>query len=42
MSLKVQFASFIDGTGYPSQVTLDATKQNVRVVTQNTGYRPQQ
>ena len=42
VSLKVQFATLADGTGYPSQVTLDATKQNVRVVTQNTGYRPAQ
>ena len=42
VSLKVAFATLADGTGYPSQVTLDATKQNVRVVTQNTGYRPVQ
>ena len=42
VNLKVQFAALADGTGYPSQVTLDATKQNVRVVTQNTGYRPAQ
>ena len=42
VSLKVQFATLADGTGYPAQVTLDATKQNVRVVTQNTGYRPAQ
>jgi hypothetical protein len=42
VTLKVQFATLADGTGYPAQVTLDATKQNVRVVTQNTGYRPAQ
>ena len=40
VSLKVEFATLTDGTGYPGQVTLDATKQNVRVVTENTGYRP--
>ena len=42
VNLKVEFATLADGTGYPAQVTLDATKQNVRVVTQNTGYRPAQ
>lgn len=42
VSLKVEFAPLADGTGYPAQITLDATKQKVRVVTQNTGYRPVQ
>ncbi len=42
VSLAVQFANLVDGTGYPSQITLDATKQNVRVVTQKSGYRPMQ
>ena len=42
VSLKVEFAPLADGTGYPAQVTLEATKQNVRVVIQNTGYRPVQ
>jgi hypothetical protein len=42
VSLKVQFATLADGTGYPAQTTLEATKQNVTVVTKNTGYRPVQ
>ena len=42
VSLTVQFAALTDGTGYPAQITLDATKQQVRVVTKNTGYRPVQ
>ena len=42
VSLKVQFASLVDGTGYPAQITLDATKENVVVVIKNTGYRPVQ
>ena len=39
VSLTVQFANLVDGTGYPSQITLDATKQNIRVATRNSGYR---
>lgn len=42
VGLKVAFTTLPDGTGYAAQVTLDATKQNVRVVTQNSGYRPVQ
>ena len=42
MNLTVQFAALADGTGYPAQITLDATKQQVRVVTKNSGYRPVQ
>ena len=42
VSLKVEFATLADGTGYPAQITLDSTKPHVRVVTQNTGYRPVQ
>ena len=42
VSLTVQFAALADGTGYPAQITLDATKQQVRVVTKNSGYRPVQ
>ncbi len=42
VSLTVQFANLADGTGYPSQVTLDAKKENIRVAAQNSGYRPMQ
>ena len=42
VTLTVQFASLADGTGYPAQVTLDATKQKVGVVIKNSGYRPAQ
>ena len=42
VNLTVQFAALTDGTGYPAQITLDATKQQVRVVTRNSGYRPVQ
>lgn len=42
VKLVVQFANLADGTGYPVQVTLDATKENIRVVTKNSGYRPVQ
>ena len=42
VNLTVKFAALADGTGYPEQITLDATKQQVRVVTRNSGYRPVQ
>ena len=42
VSLAVQFANLVDGTGYPSQMTVDATKQNIRIVRKNSGYRAQQ
>ena len=40
VSLTVRFAALQNGTGYPAQVTLDAPKEQVRVVTENSGYRP--
>jgi 23S rRNA pseudoU1915 N3-methylase RlmH len=40
VALDVQFATLNDGTSYPSQTTLDAKAKNIKVVVQNTGYRP--
>ena len=40
VNLTVRFAALTNGTGYPAQVTLDAPKEKVRVVTENSGYRP--
>jgi hypothetical protein len=42
VTLAVQFAALDDGTSYTAQTTLDATAKNVRVVIQNSGYRPLQ
>jgi hypothetical protein len=42
VSLTVRFATLATGTCYPAQITLDATKQHVRVAVQNSGYRPMQ
>ena len=42
VTLAVQFAALEDGTSYTAQTTLDATAKNVRVVVQNSGYRPVQ
>jgi len=40
VALNVEFGALADGTSYASQVTLDAKAKNVRVVIQNSGYRP--
>jgi hypothetical protein len=40
VTLAVQFAALDDGTSYTARTTLDATAKNVRVVIQNSGYRP--
>ena len=40
VALDVQFATLNDGTSYPAQTTLDAKAKNIKVVVQNSGYRP--
>jgi len=40
VTLAVQFGALNDGTGYSAQTTLDAAAKNVRVVVQNSDYRP--
>ena len=40
VALNVEFRALPDGTNYASQTTLDAKAKNVRVVIQNSGYRP--
>ena len=40
VALAVQFARLPDGTNYTAQTTLDAPAKKVKVVVQNTGYRP--
>ena len=40
VSLNVEFRALADGTNYAAQTTLDAKAKNVRVVIQNSGYRP--
>ena len=40
ITLAVQFGALGDGTSYANQSTLDAKAKNVRLVIQNTGYRP--
>lgn len=40
VSLTVGFATFADGaTIYPDQITLDAKAKQVKVTTENSGYR---
>lgn len=38
--LGVRFATLADGTNYTAQTTLDAKAKNIRVVVENSGYRP--
>ncbi len=38
--LGVEFGTLADGTSYTAQTTLDAKAKNIRVVIQNSGYRP--
>jgi hypothetical protein len=40
VSLDVRFATLSDGTSYAAQTALDAKAKNIRVLVQNTGYRP--
>jgi hypothetical protein len=42
VTLNVEFAALADGTNYAAQTTLDAKAKNIRVVIQNSGYRPVQ
>jgi hypothetical protein len=38
--LNVEFGSLDDGTSYTTQTTLDAKAKSIKVVVQNSGYRP--
>ena len=40
VTLDVRFAALDDGTRYTAKTTLDAKAKNIRVVVENTGYRP--
>jgi hypothetical protein len=40
VTLDVQVGALADGTSYTSQTTLDAAAKKIRVVIQNSGYRP--
>ncbi len=40
VTLDVKMGALADGTSYTSETTLDAKAKNIRVVIQNTGYRP--
>jgi len=40
VSLNVEFRALADGTNYAAQTTLDAKAKNIRVVIQNSGYKP--
>jgi hypothetical protein len=40
VALDVQFGALADGTSYTAQTTLDAAAKKIRVVIQNSGYRP--
>ena len=40
VTVNVQFASLPDGTSYIAQTALDAKAKNIRVVVENSGYRP--
>jgi len=40
VTLAVRFATLPDGTNYTAQTTLDAKAKNIRVVVENSGYRP--
>jgi len=40
VTLDVRFATLADGTSYASQTTLDAKAKNIRVIVENSGYRP--
>jgi hypothetical protein len=40
VTLAVRFGTLTDGTSYTQQTTLDAKAKNIRVVVENSGYRP--
>jgi hypothetical protein len=40
VTLEVAFGRLPDGTSYTAETTLDAKAKNIRVVVQNSGYRP--
>jgi hypothetical protein len=40
VTLEIREGALQDGTTYTAQTTLDATAKNIRVVIENTGYRP--
>ncbi len=40
VTLEVAFGGLPDGTSYTAETTLDAKAKNIRVVVQNSGYRP--
>jgi len=40
VTLAVKLGALTDGTTYTAETTLDAKAKNIRVVTQNTGYKP--
>ncbi len=40
VKLEVREATLPDGTTYTAQTTLDAPAKNIRVVIENSGYRP--
>jgi hypothetical protein len=40
VTLDVKMGALADGTGYTAETTLDAKAKNIRVVIQNTGYKP--
>jgi len=41
VALNVRFATLPDGTSHVAQTTLDAKAKNIRVIIENSGYRPQ-
>ena len=40
VTLDVRYATMPDGTNYSAQTTLEAKAKNIRVVVENSGYRP--
>jgi hypothetical protein len=40
VTLDVRYAALQDGTSYPAETTLDAKAKNIKVIIQNSGYRP--
>jgi hypothetical protein len=40
VTLNVKMGALADGVSFPEEITFDATAKNIRVVIQNSGYRP--
>jgi hypothetical protein len=40
VTLEVRFATLADGSSYTARTTLDAKAKNIRVIVENSGYRP--